>query len=105
MKLNTKEILTDLQGKNIQVLDIERKLIDLTVGEVLINELNNSNSSPKLLWGLLPKLASEDTVELNEEQLAIVKKVIETSMEKSPETRYYRLMVYGRAIDILDKKS
>lgn len=103
MKINTNEILLDVYGKPTQVYN-GKVLEDLSVGEVLINELNNSNVSPKILWGLLPKLGAGGEVELSEEQVAIIKKVLEASMEKEPATRYYKLAVYGRTLDLLSKK-
>lgn len=103
MKINTNEILLDVYGKPTQVYN-GKVLEDLSVGEVLINELNNSNVSPKILWGLLPKLGAGGEVEINEEQVAIIKKVLEASMEKEPTSRYYKLTVYGRTLDLLNKK-
>lgn len=101
MKINTNTILLDVYGKPIQVFS-GKELEDLQVGEVLINEINNSNLSPKILWGILPKLGAGGEVELSEEHVALIKKVLEASMEKEPASRYYKVVVYGRTIDLLN---
>lgn len=103
MKINTDQILLDVYGKEL-VTSNGKEFVPITLGEVLINELNVSNASPKLLWGVLPKLGAGGEVDLNVEQVAIIKKVLEGSMEKDPEKRYYKLVVYGRILDILEGK-
>lgn len=103
MKINTSTILLDVYNKPVQVYN-GKVMEDLSVGEVLINEINNSNLSPKILWGILPKLGAGGDVEISEEHIALIKKVLEASMEKEPSTRYYKIGVYGRVLDILDGK-
>lgn len=100
MKINTKTILLDLKGKSLKIRDDNGEVIDLSVGEFLVHVLNRATISPKILWSVLPKIASEDEVEITKDTLEVIKKAITMSMEQEP--RHFLLVTYGKALDYLE---
>lgn len=91
MKINTKTALKDITGENLKT-----QTGDLTLGEVLANIVLVDEGIGKLKgYSLGMKFAQEDEAELDEADMQVLKKAIET-------TKVYNNLVAGQTLSIIN---
>lgn len=93
MKINTKQTLKTLKGETIKS-DGDK---NLTIGEAIGNILANSDSTGKLkLFILAQKFATQEDVEIDDADLALVKSTIEASKVS--------VLIVGQLLLLLENK-
>lgn len=94
MIINTKTILTDLKGKPLTDPETKEPVV---LGDVIGNILLTAKAGGKLkCFVLAQKLATQDTVDVDESDLALIK-------EATKETQVYNNLVAGQALVILER--
>jgi hypothetical protein len=95
MKINTKIVLKDLQNKEIQNPDNT----PFTFGEAVGNVIGQSKTGGKLKIFLLAlKFAQEESFDLDDADLSLVKQAIESS------DGIYSTFILGQLLQILESK-
>lgn len=93
MKINTKQAITDLAGKEIKSPDGV-----FAIGTALSNILIEAQEGGKMkLFILAQKLFNDKEVEVDEADLGIIRKAVEN-------TKQYNNLVTGQLLQMLDKK-
>ena len=102
MKINTSTKIKNLIGDEFTTIK-DGKETKLLLGDVLFGALNNANGIElKVSWALLPQLAiNNNDIVLDENQKQALIKALEQAAQL-PQGARYNLIVYGRAMDILN---
>lgn len=88
MKILTKEVLKDLSGKEFDT--------ETTVGKMIANILASSETGGKMkLYVLATKFYQEDSVEVDEADLQLIKQAVEGSKSFTP-------LVTGQILVVLE---
>lgn len=102
MKINTSTKIKNLVGDEFTTIK-DGKETKLLLGDVLFGALNNANGVElKISWALLPQLAKDNNeIVLDDSQKQALIKSLEQAAQL-PQSVRYNLVVYGRAMDILN---
>ena len=91
MKINTTLKLKDLKGNDLMISEKE----PLTIGESISNILSQSEGNKLKMFILAQKFATNDEVEIDTSDFALVKKAIE-------DTKLYIALITGQILLILE---
>jgi len=90
--IKTGQVLKDFKGENLK-----NGGENLTIGVAISTVLGSQVSNPTLGWILGKKFATEESVDLKEEEIVFLKKELETNKQ-------WLTLVTGQVLEILDSK-
>jgi hypothetical protein len=101
--INTNTKIKNLEGSFFKKENRDGTKADLSVGDVIVNEINRASGLElKITWNLMSLFSKDSTdVVLNPEQVATIKKVLEDAAVRPFDDRY-NITIYGRIVDYLE---
>lgn len=101
--INTNTKIKNLEETFFKTKKRDGTEVDLTVGDVIVNEINRASGLElKVTWNFMSLFSKDNSeVALNAEQVGVLKKVMEDAAKRPYDDRY-NLTIYGRICDYLD---